>query len=95
MSVPFKSAKEKKDFEPVGTPAFLPPVYSGGGKLVIEDTVKEMTLAKGMQADCHAFGISIQKILEAQSSDRKPRPPSPRPPVATLRVWPRERACTL
>ncbi len=94
MSVQFESAKEMKDFEPVGTPAFLPPVYSGGGKLVLEDKVKEMTLAKGKQADCHAFGISLQQILEAQTSDRKPRPPSLRPPVATL--WgAAARACIL
>ena len=92
-SIHFESASETKDIAAAGTPEFLPPVYSDEkGKNILADKVKDMTLAKGMQADCHAFGISIQKILEAQSSDRKPRP---RPPVATLRVWPRERACTL
>ena len=91
--VHFESATDQKDIAAAGTPAFLPPVYSDAdGTEILEDQVKEMTLAKGKQADCHAFGISLQHILEAQTSDRKPRPPSLRPPVATLPVRPRERA---
>ena len=81
MSVHFESATDQKDIPAKGTPAFLPPVYTDAdNKEVLEDKVKEMTLAKGKQADCHAFGISLQQILEAQTSDRKPRPPSLRPP---------------
>ena len=95
MSVHFESATDQKDIPAKGTPAFLPPVYTDAdNKEVLEDKVKGMTLAKGKQADCHAFGISLQQILEAQTSDRKPRPPSLRPPVATL--WgAAARACIL